>query len=72
MLGNSIVQCAIATTASLASLSLLGLLCLRCKRKPSKLPELDFILVESGSQVHSFQFHNQCGQTGLTDIVLNE
>ncbi|XP_019729313.1 uncharacterized protein LOC109518098 isoform X3 [Hippocampus comes] len=39
MLGNSIVQCAIATTASLASLSLLGLLCLRCKRKPKTIHE---------------------------------
>ncbi|XP_051902474.1 uncharacterized protein LOC127588022 isoform X3 [Hippocampus zosterae] len=39
MLGNSIVQCAIATTASLASLSLLSLLCLRCKRKPKTIHE---------------------------------
>ncbi|XP_077360877.1 uncharacterized protein LOC144006083 isoform X2 [Festucalex cinctus] len=39
MLGNSGVQCALATVASLASLSLLGLLCLRCKRKSKTIHE---------------------------------
>ncbi|XP_061606769.1 LAT2 domain-containing protein isoform X2 [Phyllopteryx taeniolatus] len=39
MLGNSSVQCAVATAASLASLSLLGLLCLRCKRKSKTIHE---------------------------------
>ncbi|XP_061659434.1 uncharacterized protein LOC133491821 isoform X2 [Syngnathoides biaculeatus] len=39
MLGNSSVQCAVATVASLALLSLLGLLCLRCKRKSKTIHE---------------------------------